>query len=291
MSTLGELLRSARESKGFSIEDVAGRTKIRSSYIERLEENSTEGLPQPVFIKGFLRNLARLYGLEAEEVLARFDDLLNPVDEEGNAVPRAKEEDKSASAPVKKSKKTVKNVAPPIKKPQGSVKANQINRPRRALAAVFMLMVLAAAVYFGATWLGAEEEPAEEFIPMEEPAEVTEPLVEPQPETEPVAEPAVDIYQEYEYKYISPTFIEGGLDIMLKIAEEADSQCWISVSVDGAEEYSATLKAGDVVRFFGNEWVQLTLGDAGVVSIFKDGEDTGFQGEPGQVVYKDFLKE
>ncbi len=286
MSTLGELLRSARENRGLSVEDVATRTKIRNSYIENLEDNSLEGLPQEVFIKGFLRNLARLYGLEADEVLALFQELLNPVEEEGQAVSMNQEEPK----PKPKQKKKTKAKPLPSNRSHGSVKADQMNTPRRALAAIMLLIVLAAAVYFGATWLGAGEEAPEEFIPMEQAEnEIPEPVLEPEPVVE--DESPTDVYQEYEYKYISPVYIEDGLDIMLQISKEADSQCWISVSVDGVEEYSTTLKAGDVVRFFGNELVQLTLGDSGVVSILQDGVDTGFKGEPGQVLYKDFLKE
>lgn len=287
MSTLGELLRSAREKRGFSVEDVAARTKIRSNYIEKLENNSLEELPQEVFIKGFLRNLSRLYGLNADEVLVLFQELLKPVVEEGQTVSSNQEDPK----PEPKQKKKMKPKPMPLKRQHGSVKQDQMKAPRRALAAVLLLLVLAAAVYFGATWLGAGEETPEEFIPMEQDAEtdIPEPVLEPEPVVE--EESSVDVFKEFEYKYITPVFIEDGLDIMLQISKEVDSQCWISVSVDEGEEYSTTLKAGDVARFFGKELVQLTLGDAGVVSIFQDGVDTGFKGESGQVLYKDFLKE
>lgn len=289
MSTLGELLRSAREKRGFSVEDVAARTKIRNNYIEKLENNSLEELPQEVFIKGFLRNLSRLYGLDADEVLALFQELLMPVAEEGQTVPSNPEDPKPK--PESRQKKKMKSMPIPIKRQHGSIKQDQMKAPRRALAAVMFLLVLAAAVYFGATWLGAGEEAPEDFIPMEQDAEteIPEPVLEPEPVVE--EESSVDVFKEFEYKYITPVFIEGGLDIMLQISKEVDSQCWISVSVDEGEEYSTTLKAGDVVRFFGKELVRLTLGDAGVVSIFQDGVDTGFKGESGQVLYKDFLKE
>lgn len=291
MSTLGELLRSAREKRGFSVEDVAARTKIRSNYIEKLENNSLEELPQEVFVKGFLRNLSRLYGLDADEVLVLFQELLKPVVEEGQTVPSNPEDPNPKPKPEPRQKKKMKPKPMPLNRQHGSVKQDQMKTPRRALAAVLLLLVLAAAVYFGAAWLGAGEEAPEEFIPMEQDAEneIPEPVLEPELVVE--EESAVDVFKEFEYKYITPVFIEDGLDIMLQISEEVDSQCWISVSVDEGEEYSTTLKAGDVARFFGKELVQLTLGDAGVVSIFQDGVDTGFKGESGQVLYKDFLKE
>lgn len=294
MSELGELLRSARESNGLNIKDVAEQTKIRNFYIEQLEENTLEGLPQPIFVKGFLRNLARLYDIDAQEVLAQYAGLLNPTEVENQNTPEDIEIEKP-EPPHKELREAVKvPVAQKRKSKPPSVKVSQHNTPKRVLAAVVLLMVLAIAVYAGATLMDDSEDDVGEFIPIE-PVNV-EPISEipvEVEESEPleVDESSGDIYQEYDYRYISSEYTDSGLDIMVKVAETTGSKCWVSANVDGENEYAGTLESGEIVRLFGNKSIQLTLGDAGAVSIYKDGVDTGFEGEQGQVVYKDYLEE
>ncbi len=66
---LGALLRATREAKGATLAQAEKATRIRQKYLEALEENRTSDLPEPVFVKGFLRNYAIYLGLNVQEVL------------------------------------------------------------------------------------------------------------------------------------------------------------------------------------------------------------------------------
>lgn len=68
--TLGERLRRAREKAGFSVEDVAKRTKMPSGIVLALEEDRVLAVLSPVYARGFLRLYARLVGLEEQPLLA-----------------------------------------------------------------------------------------------------------------------------------------------------------------------------------------------------------------------------
>ena len=59
---LGSELRRLREQKGLSIKDVADRLKLPSRQIEALENGLYEGMPEPVFIRGFLRSYGAFFG-------------------------------------------------------------------------------------------------------------------------------------------------------------------------------------------------------------------------------------
>jgi len=61
---LGELLRHAREERGISLVDLEVMTRIRRRYLEALEEERFEVLPPPVFVKGYLKVIAKALGLE-----------------------------------------------------------------------------------------------------------------------------------------------------------------------------------------------------------------------------------
>jgi len=57
-STIGEKLRYARESKGFSQQEISRALCLSVSIIDALEQGAHEKLPAPVFIKGYLKNYA-----------------------------------------------------------------------------------------------------------------------------------------------------------------------------------------------------------------------------------------
>jgi hypothetical protein len=65
-------LRQGREQRGISIDEVARITKIQARILERLESGRLEGLPADVFVRGFVRNVARCVGLDEDEAVRRY---------------------------------------------------------------------------------------------------------------------------------------------------------------------------------------------------------------------------
>ncbi|HHX51781.1 MAG TPA: helix-turn-helix domain-containing protein [Clostridia bacterium] len=74
MEEVGRLLRQAREDLGLTLAEVEARTKIRSRYLEALEEGQHDVLPGKVYALGFLRNYARFLGMDAELVVSQIKD-------------------------------------------------------------------------------------------------------------------------------------------------------------------------------------------------------------------------
>ncbi|MCH8815208.1 MAG: helix-turn-helix domain-containing protein [Chloroflexi bacterium] len=72
MTPLGEILRSARQTKGITIEDAERVTRIPKKYLEALEVENYSILPAPVYARGFLRSYAGYLGLDAQELLPFF---------------------------------------------------------------------------------------------------------------------------------------------------------------------------------------------------------------------------
>lgn len=52
---LGAFLRNRREAKGLSVADVASATRIAPRILDALEHDRPDGLPAPVFVRGFIR--------------------------------------------------------------------------------------------------------------------------------------------------------------------------------------------------------------------------------------------
>lgn len=64
----GELLRRVRESRGWTVQQVADRTRISGRHIENIEADRYAALPAPVYLRGILVNLAKEYGLDGNRV-------------------------------------------------------------------------------------------------------------------------------------------------------------------------------------------------------------------------------
>jgi cytoskeleton protein RodZ len=72
-SSLGQILRDAREAQRMTLEDAATRLRLMNRQVEAMETGDFESLGQPVFARGFVRNYARLLGLAPEALLARME--------------------------------------------------------------------------------------------------------------------------------------------------------------------------------------------------------------------------
>src|SRR5258706_3575904 len=69
---VGEALRTVREARGLSVEQVAAATRVRPAHIAAIENFDIAGLPSRPFAIGYVRAYAQALRLDAEAVVARF---------------------------------------------------------------------------------------------------------------------------------------------------------------------------------------------------------------------------
>ena len=72
MIRAGQKLRDERQSRGLSLLEVSGATKIRVEFLEAIEKGEYEKLPSASYAHGFVGNYAKFLDLEEEEILALF---------------------------------------------------------------------------------------------------------------------------------------------------------------------------------------------------------------------------
>lgn len=63
-AAFGSRLRQLRESKGLSVGEVCDRLKMPARQIEALENGAYDTLPEPVFVRGFLRSYASFLDMD-----------------------------------------------------------------------------------------------------------------------------------------------------------------------------------------------------------------------------------
>lgn len=121
---VGEQLRQAREARGLEIADISQTLKLGPRQVEALESGDWNGLPGHTFIRGFVRNYARLLQLDPAPMMAQLDSVLEkPVDNLG------KQDSGPAAMP-------------------SSGSAGVSRRDRQVMSIGLGLVVLAALVYF-----------------------------------------------------------------------------------------------------------------------------------------------
>ncbi len=76
MKSLGEFLRAERQARGISLEQISADTRISMDMLRAIEHGNVEQLPAPVLIKGFLKAYAEKIGLNPEEVIVEYQNLL-----------------------------------------------------------------------------------------------------------------------------------------------------------------------------------------------------------------------
>jgi len=65
----GVALAAARRAQNLGVEDVARQLRLSAAQVRAIEAGAHEQLPAPVFVRGFIRNYARLLRMDADALL------------------------------------------------------------------------------------------------------------------------------------------------------------------------------------------------------------------------------
>ena len=71
----GSYLKAERELRGVTLEELHAKTKIPIHFLQALEKNKFDELPEQVFIKGYIRSFAKVIGANEDEVLSTYIDI------------------------------------------------------------------------------------------------------------------------------------------------------------------------------------------------------------------------
>ena len=72
LEELGSRLRQFRTEQYIPLEEVAAQTRIQARLLNAIEEGNLDQLPEPVYIKGFIKRYAEALGLNGAEFASAF---------------------------------------------------------------------------------------------------------------------------------------------------------------------------------------------------------------------------
>lgn len=89
LPSVGSQLRAAREQRGIQLNELANTLKLGARQVEALENGDWQALPGHTFIRGFVRNYARLVQIDPAPLMAELDRVLEkPVSRLGDVETR-----------------------------------------------------------------------------------------------------------------------------------------------------------------------------------------------------------
>ena len=73
MVDIGSEFKAARERLGMTTAQAAQRLHMRAMFVDALEREDWKAVGEPVYVRGFIRNYARLLALDPESCVASFN--------------------------------------------------------------------------------------------------------------------------------------------------------------------------------------------------------------------------
>ena len=86
-AAFGRWLLQERELRGLDRQEVSRLTKLAPAVIEALESGDPDRMPPKAYVFGYLRSYAGAVGLDPDEVVLRFQEVVGP---EESAAPSAR---------------------------------------------------------------------------------------------------------------------------------------------------------------------------------------------------------
>jgi cytoskeleton protein RodZ len=280
---LGEWLHRRREELDISLEQAEADTRIRLRYLEALESEEYDALPDPVVGRGFLRNYATYLGLDPQEAADRFSGKVAPPEPESLSV---------------------EGPTPFTAGPFRPVSLHQMPGRRPRWVWIAGLVVILVAALAGLAWWGYPYLSA--WLTREAPASPSVAATSTRPATvtrTPSADVAVTEAATATPNGSTPTpratrmltrtpsptpspSVYTGIFLELVFVDTS----WIQVTVDGVREFQGELEADTYRSWYGEERIELRIGNAGAVLVTVNGQSLGALGEVGEVIDRVFEK-
>lgn len=256
--SLGASLRDAREAKGYSLDEAERSTRIRAKFLAALEADEFTALPAEAQARGFLRNYAEFLGLDPAVVLAHYDETRHRKPARAPAAPRF-------------------NAPPAPRKSPGRpppVRARRLRGPSPdVLFAAAVTVVLVMLTIWALQQLNQNAPaptPTVSFGPTLLVA-ATAASATPAPTATSTAVPLP-----------SPQAVYVGVNVTVR----AELRAWVSVKVDGLEQFAGLMTPGDTRDFVGQSAVEVFTGNGLGTRVIWNGRDQGTLGDLGQAVLR-----
>lgn len=293
MTSVGKLLRSAREQQKRSLAEIAEELCITQRYLRAIEQDDLADLPGAFFYKSFVRQYASVLGVSTERVQQAVEQVIAASEPPSEPSGRPKGETSRAEpqgAPrpriLESMDRLWSNALPttPLRPPDPMVQnVNRYISDRRiGMSVATLAFVLIACSGFYAWWTRTPLSAADVLTSTAEPAPQ---LAAPAPAA--AAAVAVANPEESRASPASAVLIPTtpGLDgtTMASLNIAASEATWVSITSAGKLIFAGILQPSQTKTLTGIDAAQMKVGNAGGLEVSWKGKPIGPIGRRGEV--------
>ena len=278
MSSIGDILRGAREVQGRSVADLAVELCITERYLRAIEEDDVKTLPGLFFYQSFARQYAAILGIDATQISEALAALAEPVAtaaESQETVAGSSSSHTSSQTSSRASSSAAYSPARRLVDPivEGTNRLYFAGYPVGLSAAGLVAAVLLGSGIF-AWWSRAPQ-----TVPASasRPAKVDQaPNVSREGVSAALAVPGAN-----GASLQTAAAIDDGNQVVLNLS--ATEKTWLSITSHGKVIFSGVLEPSQSKTLMGGEVATMKIGNAGGVDIQWNGKSIGPIGPRGQV--------
>jgi cytoskeletal protein RodZ len=271
LESIGTLLKKCREKKDLTIKDVENAIKIRTKYIQAIEQDDFDVIPGEVYIKGFIRSYAKYLGLDDSLLVQHYKEMKqreaglelqteNPAIQSGN-----KETDKISYYQERRKERQ---------------QLSQKTKRQRILLVVVAILLIALILIVPSIWKTIQKRGEQNQSPISQQQENivnNNDSSSQQPPLQSSPQSSFELVEENE-KTKRYSVYKDNPEIIISAKERP---CWYQASQKGETISSGTIKPYKEVYLRLTEEIKLQLGDPGAVEISIGDENIGIPGKDG----------
>ncbi len=72
--SIGKTLKALRESNNITLNDIASKMRLDVRFISAIEEDNFDSLPDPIYVRGYIRSYSKLLGADADALVRTFEE-------------------------------------------------------------------------------------------------------------------------------------------------------------------------------------------------------------------------
>ena len=266
-------LKNIRQSKGLTLDDIARRTKIRTGFIEAIEEGNYHLLPEKYYAETFIKVYADTLGVDSAPFLARYRQHL----EQTGATTQKEPKREIKSEPGK-----------PVARPALT------NRHYRIAGwAILLAVVTTIIVFILYPRETVVEVPAPPLSAVKPPdvSEQEKPATEVPSKSEAVEKPGsaqeqTEVKEQTQsQKETKPTAVGEEPKKKYTLGIDVLELTWLRIKEDKQAPREYLLQPGETLNLQAADRFEIDIGNAGGVQLNFQGKSLGAPGKRGEVIH------
>ncbi|MBX6372004.1 MAG: DUF4115 domain-containing protein [Acidothermus sp.] len=246
--SIGSTIAEARERAGLSVEDLAAKTRLRAGLIRAIERDDFSQCGGHFYARAHLRELARVVGIDPAPLLAEYDAMVGP-------------EDEDATGKLAETETASRSIA----------KTEALHRTSWGAAALGALLVVVIVVAAVQLFRGNSPQ-----TPTGAALGSSSPAIAPSPTPSAPATPSVPVWSPSASPPTaapSSAVAEAGVHVTVRVTT---AKCWVLARAsDGTTIFQGIMNPGDTQTFTDPQKLYLKLGNAPATTLVVNGVDVG----------------